>query len=367
MKIPFQFQKNVLFYESPSNFVFTKHVILMKKNRSLFHLVFIFVLAQLAWFLVIGLWIYRYVINNLIFKQVGENLSPQLISKQSNILALVGGLILMVSVSVAMAIIFRHLTIHLKLTLLYDSFIANVTHELKSPLSSIQLYIETLKSRNVPHAKKQKFLALMMKDTERLRKLIDTILDISGLEQKKFVHNFQIVTAGPTIHQFMEDAAAQFKLPDESIIISGEAACPCVIDRNAMRIVFDNLIDNAIKYSMRSPEIGLKLSCTSKHVLIEFKDHGIGISPKDQKKIFHKFYRIYRRDIPNVKGAGLGLTWVREIIKAHGGKINVRSEGQGKGTVFFIELPIYQSTKKRYINSLLKSTQKFQGVKDEPE
>ncbi len=333
----------------------------MNKNRSLLYPIFIFGIAQLAWFLVVGLWIYRYVINHMIFKQVGENLSPQLISKQDNMLALLGGLALMVSVALAMTLIFRHLTIQFKITSMYEHFIANITHELKSPLASIQLYLETLKMRVVPFTKQQEFLGMMLKDAGRLQNLIDTILEISGLEQKKLAYNFEIVTAGPTFRQLMEDTTTQFKLSSQSITISENAECPCVIDRNAMRIVFNNLMDNAIKYSKTPPEIVLNLSCTAKHALVEFIDHGIGISSKDQKKIFNKFYRIYRRDIPNVKGTGLGLTWVKEIVKAHGGKITVYSEGSGKGTAFLIELPIYRITKKRYINGLLRITKKFRG------
>lgn len=342
----------------------------MKKNRTLFYPIFIFTLAQLAWFLVVGLWIYRYVTSNMIFKQVGEHLSPRLISEKDNVLALVGGLILMVSVSVAMSLIFRHLTIQLRLTHMYDNFIANITHELKSPLSSIQLYLETLQIRNVPKTKQQEFFTRLRKDTDRLQNLINTILDISGLEQKKFVFNYQVLSAGPTFHKLIEEAIAQFKLSKESLIISGKAHCLCVIDQKAMRIVLDNLIDNAIKYSKAPLKISINFSCNSRHVLIEFRDQGIGISPKDQKKIFYRFHRIYRRDIPNVKGTGLGLCWVNEIIKAHGGRIRVHSEGPGRGTTFYIELPIYQTTKKRYINKLLKITQKrkeIQGAEDEPE
>ena len=334
----------------------------MNKNRLLFYPVFIFVLAQLAWFLVIGLWIYRYVTNNMIFKQVGEHLSPQLVSQNANVLALIGGLILMVTVSVAMSLIFRHLTIQLKITNMYDNFIANITHELKSPLSSIQLYLETLKTRDVPPAKQHEFLTFMMRDTNRLQNLINSILDISGLEQKKFVYDFQVVTAGPTFQKLMEEAIIQSKLPKESITILGEASYPCVMDLNAMRIVLDNLVDNAIKYSKKIPEILLRLSSTTKHILIEFQDQGIGISPKNQKNVFYKFHRIYRRDIPNVKGTGLGLYWVKEIIKAHGGRIYVQSQGRGRGSTFYIELPIYRTTKKRYINNLLKLTQKRKEI-----
>ena len=260
----------------------------------------------------------------------------------------------MVTVSVAMSLIFRYLTIQLKITSMYDNFIANVTHELKSPLASIQLYIETLKARKVPHTRQEEFLSIMTKDSERLQNLIDTILKVSGLEQEKFVYNYQVVASGPTFQKLMNEVAEQFKLPKASITLSGKTSHLCIIDYNAMRTVLDNLANNTIKYSLDTPKISMTISSTATHVQIEFRDFGIGISLKDQKQIFKKFHRIYRHDMPNVKGTGLGLYWVKKIIKAHDGKISVYSEGRGKGTTFLIELPIYLRTKRRHINRLLK-------------
>ena len=336
----------------------------MKKSRSLFFSIVIFISAQLSWFLVIGLWIYKYVTSNMIFEQVGDSLSPQLVSKTANILALIGGLFLMVTVSVGMSLIFRYLTIQLKITRMYDNFIASVTHELKSPLSSIQLYLETMTTRKVPDNKIKEFLGFMVKDTERVQNLIDTILNVSGLEQKKYVSHFQVMTAGPAIKQLMQEVMIQYNLPKECVNISGSAPYNCVIDLDAMRMVLDNLVNNAIKYSNESPKITLNLSCVANHIRIEIKDHGIGISHRDQKKLFQKFQRIYRRDTPSVKGTGLGLFWVSEIIKTHGGEISVFSEGQGKGTAFHIELPVYQTVKRRYVNRLLKITQKLKKTEE---
>ncbi len=328
----------------------------MKKN-ALLYTILIFVLAQLAWFMVILLWIYRFVINNIIFKQLGENPLPELISKQSNLLALIGGLVAMVSVSVAMSLIFRWLTFQMKITSMYDNFIANVTHELKSPLSSIQLGLETLQLRKMPPETQDDFLNLMIKDAGRLHRLINSILDITGLEQKKFVFNYHIVTAGPVLKQLIKDAISFNKLSVDRVTVTGDTDCLFVIDQNAMEIVINNLMDNANKYSNPPVKIDINLSRTRKFVRMTFRDHGVGVASRDLKKIFQKFYRIDRSDMPSVKGSGLGLTWVREIIKAHGGKILVNSDGPGKGTCFTVDLPIYQTTKKRYIDRLLKFTQ----------
>ena len=125
-----------------------------------------------------------------------------------------------------------------------------------------------------------------------------------------------------------------------------------------MNIVFNNLIDNAKKFTPGSFDMIIQIECDSKKFIINFIDHGIGLSAKDQKKIFHKFYRISGKDIPSVRGTGLGLHLVKEIIKSHGGKIMVYSDGKDKGSTFTIELPIYKRAKKRYLNRLLKMTAK---------
>ena len=130
------------------------------------------------------------------------------------------------------------------------------------------------------------------------------------------------------------------------------------MDRNALKIVLDNLIDNSIKYSIESAKISLTMNCGTRCFILDYKDQGVGISPQNQKKVFDKFYRIQNRFSPNVKGTGLGLYWTREIIRYHGGKISVSSKGRNKGILFHIELPIYQTSKNRYLQNLLKIAQK---------
>jgi len=327
----------------------------MKKFNTLFYHILIFVLAQLAWFSLLGLWIYWYISNYIILRKVGDKLSPQVISESTNIFALVGGLVLLIVVSIGMSLIFIHLTRQMNLTKLYDNFIANVTHELKSPLSSIQLYLETLQSREVPRTN---LINLMLNDVKRLNNLINSILYLSALEHKNFakkmINDYHMYTADTVIRELINEAAAQFKLPENSVTIEGNAPCRCVIDRTWLKIVFDNLFDNAIKYSLDSPQIHVHLSCNKKNVVIEFSDQGVGIPIRDQQKIFNKFQRVNYPASPNVKGTGLGLYWVKEIIKYHNGKVSVFSKGWNKGTTFRIELPIYNNSKKRYIRNFLK-------------
>jgi len=288
--------------------------------------------------------------------EIGEKVSTPLVSETTNVLALVGGLVLLVVISIAMSLIFIYLTKQMNLTKLYDNFIANVTHELKSPLSSIQLYLETMKSRQIPLNKEKEFLNIMLKDTSRLNHLINSILEISGLEQKKIAHKYAVSEIQTLSETLINEAIENYRLPPDAVTIDGTVDCLCVIDQEAYKIVINNLFDNAIKYSRGIVKIEIHLMQNSKYFILTFRDSGIGIPLKKQEKIFYKFLRIYDQESPSVKGTGLGLYWVREIIKSHGGKVSVMSGGRDKGTTFTIELPIYKATKKRYINYLLKIT-----------
>ncbi len=318
----------------------------MRRKHSFAYNLIIFILAQLVWLAVLLLWIYWYVKNNIIFEQVGESISPQIVYDAPSVFPFVGGIVLLTGLSVSLVLIFRHLNIQIKLNALYDNFIANVTHELKSPLSSIQLYLETLNSRDVPEEKKKEFYVLMMRDAERLKNLVNSILEIASMDKKKSYRDFEVYKADETIKKIILESATQFQLKEGSIRFSGDAGCDILLDRNSIKTVFDNLVDNSIKYSNSNLQITVLFKRNSKKIEIEFSDNGIGISGDQTKKIFQKFYRIYDMDIPNVKGTGLGLYVVREIIKNHKGKVYAFSEGKGKGSKFKIELPIYIEKKK---------------------
>lgn len=318
----------------------------MRRKHSFAYNLIIFILAQLVWLAVLLLWIYWYVKNNIIFEQVGESISPQIVYDAPSVFPFVGGIVLLTGLSVSLVLIFRHLNIQIKLNALYDNFIANVTHELKSPLSSIQLYLETLNSRDVPEEKKKEFYVLMMRDAERLKNLVNSILEIASMDKKKSYRDFEVYKADETIKKIILESATQFQLKEGSIRFSGDAGCDILLDRNSIKTVFDNLVDNSIKYCNSNLQITVLFKRNSKKIEIEFSDNGIGISGDQTKKIFQKFYRIYDMDIPNVKGTGLGLYVVREIIKNHKGKVYAFSEGKGKGSKFKIELPIYIEKKK---------------------
>lgn len=330
----------------------------IKNINSYFYYILVFVIAQLAWLGLLGLWIYWYVSNSIIFEKVGDQLSPQIKIDGPSIFIFVGGIILIVALAFGLSVIFRNLNVQIRLTKLYDNFISNVTHELKSPLASIQLYLETFNKHELSPEDKKRFINYMIKDADRLNNLINSILEISRLEQKKVSHEYKVYNASEIIRSLINESAVQFQLPGDKLRVEGNPDAEIVIDKNAMKIVIDNLIDNAIKYSHGEPEIEIILSDRGKRFVIEFSDKGIGIDQSQAKKVFKKFYRVYEQNIPNVKGTGLGLYWVREILKSHGGKITCSSRGLNTGSTFLIELPVYKRYKKMFMNRLLKSTKK---------
>ncbi len=316
----------------------------MRGKHPLFYHILIFIIAQIVWLSLLGIWIYWYVSNYIIYEKVGDQVSPQLLYDVQNALPFVLGLVLLIGLSFITSIIFRDLNVQLRLRELYDNFIANVTHELKSPLSSIQLYLETLRQRNVPPEKQKEFLDLMMIDADRLQRLINSILEISAQEKKKSLKDYQVYAVDNFLKKLIEESFQKFRVKKENYNIEGEAKCSIAAVKESLKIVFDNLVDNSIKYSTAQPDIKVRLSCNSRKLVIEYADNGIGIPTKEKKKIFRKFYRINNKDIPNVKGTGLGLYQVRQIIKLHKGKIYLANEGISQGSVFRIELPVVLKT-----------------------
>ena len=179
--------------------------------------------------------------------------------------------------------------------------------------------------------------------------MIESAGDISGIS---------ISTSISRIPHLLNESRNLFRLPEDSMIVENKSNCYFAVDRDALKIVFDNLMDNAVKYSVSPVKINVCINSVGRKVKIDFKDNGIGISAKELKKVFNKFHRIYSSNIPNVKGTGLGLHLVKEIIKSHGGKITVASEGLNKGSTFSIELPVYQPDKNRFANKLLKKSKR---------
>lgn len=230
----------------------------------------------------------------------------------------------------------------------HDAFLNAVTHELKTPIASIKLYLETLRSRDVPEEKRAQFYDAMLADSDRLLKTVEQVLEAGRLTEKRREFHITDVDIGGLIAEAAASTIASHKLdentiklslPEKSLYVSGDA--------EELRTVFTNLLDNAVKYSGDDRRISIRISPTAmgRRVAIVIRDNGIGIPSSELKRIFKRFHRV-GGDEHRAKGTGLGLFIVRSIIERHGGRIKADSRGAGHGSTFSIHLPLteYEDT-----------------------
>jgi signal transduction histidine kinase len=229
----------------------------------------------------------------------------------------------------------------------HDAFINAVTHELKTPVASIRLYLETLQTRPVEEAKRQEFYRTMVEDSDRLLSTIEQVLRTGriGSTSRRRLHLSRIdlnsvveecLTRTRTLHRLSTEAL-QYK-PGPLVTIMG--------DLDEVRAAVSNLIDNAVKYSGNAVQVLVETQAVDdKFVSVRVRDQGPGIPKMELKQIFKRFYRVPGPLATRVKGTGLGLYIVRSVAKRHGGRAWAESEGPGRGSTFVLQLPIVKMTK----------------------
>ncbi len=224
-----------------------------------------------------------------------------------------------------------------------DSFLNSVTHELKTPIASIRLYLETLQSREVGDAQRAEFYKIMLSDAERLQHTVEQVLKAGYARQRHRLLNMSPVDLTALARDCVEIARRRYHLPPEAISLTGagerEAAITVNGDVDELRTALLNLLDNAVKYSTGTPRVAVQVATPKPDTAwIRVKDAGVGIPRPQLSRIFNRFYRFQGRGF-KVKGTGLGLYIVRSIAKQHYGRVFAASEGEGKGSTFTLELP----------------------------
>lgn len=226
----------------------------------------------------------------------------------------------------------------------HDSFINAVTHELKTPIASIRLYLQTLERREVDEAKRREFYKLMLLDTERLLGTVNQVLKAGKVGLKNTPSQRLLVEFNGLVRECVELARTRHHLQAESLeyqehFANGERA-RVMGDPEDLRTAVSNLLDNAVKYSPDGVHISVELEAPEEErIVLRVRDQGVGIPQPELKRIFKRFYRVTQRSVSQVKGTGLGLFIVRAIARKHGGRVFAESEGAGKGTTVTLELP----------------------------
>lgn len=311
---------------------------MQKWLKRLFHPLMAFIGIQLVWGLLVFFWIYWYIGSNREFHDLALRYRPELVRESFNWPTLAGGLALLCAVLAGVYILFLYWKRQHDLYRQQRDIISQVTHELKSPLASIQLHLETMRLRPLGQEKTEQFLDTMLSDADRLNNLINNLLMAAKLEQRRRPTQLRVQDFSAFVTNFMEGKRA--KLPEGgSINLEIEDKLAVSFNPEDMETALRNLFENAVLYSPASPEIYVGLSRQGRRCILTFQDKGQGIDPKQLKKVFRMFYRV-RSHGESIRGTGLGLYIVKSVITAHGGKIRVTSEGHGTGCTFHISLPL---------------------------
>jgi signal transduction histidine kinase len=243
---------------------------------------------------------------------------------------------MMVLILIGVYVIFVYWNRQSNLYLQQRNIISQVTHELKSPLASIQLHLETIRLRRPSEERLDSFVSTMLADTDRLHYLINNLLMAARLEQRRKSER-RLTDLTQLIAEHVERERGT--LPQGgSISYEALPALKAMVDPEEMGMAVRNLFENAVLYSPQSPDILVKLVKSGTWLYLSVQDHGRGLDRSELKKVFERFYRAQPPG-DNVRGTGLGLYIVESVIKGYGGTVGVTSDGTGKGCTFTVKFP----------------------------
>lgn len=309
------------------------------KTSWLYHPVTIFLAIQVLWIALLVVWVRWYLEKHAQLREMAQRLRAQAELERFAWWPLAEGAILLALILAGATFIFIYWSKQHRLNQMQRTFVSNVTHELKSPVASIQLALETMAMRNLPEEKRREYLEMMLGDTERLTALIDRILGAARIEKKRGRYRLEQVSMRRFVEEVLEEDRHLFEKDSHTILFEKGADARVAIDRSAMHVVLANLIENAAHYSPRGSVIRIKLQRDIRSCRLDVVDSGDGIPRKDMKNVFKLFWRGMERPQFRGRGTGLGLYIVRNIVKDHKGKVWANSPGLGRGSTFTVRLP----------------------------
>lgn len=312
----------------------------MHRLKNLFNPIITLIVVQIVWIGLVVLWILWFLGRHNELRKFAEQYRPDLVPTHLNWPVLAGGILMLALVLCGLYVIFIYWKRQSRLYGEQKNFISQITHELKSPLASIRLHLETIRLRNPPPDKMERFLDTMLADTERLDSLISNFLMAAKLEQKPTLSG----VARVDFSSFVEKFVIKFRqsIPEGSMLTSIiEPGINLNVDSEGMEMVLRNLLENAFLYSHASPEVKLELRSVGKNCILTVSDNGRGLSRNELKNVFKMFYRV-RTAGETIRGTGLGLYIVKSVVKKHNGRIVAESCGAGKGTRFVLTLPVLE-------------------------
>ena len=267
-------------------------------------------------------------------------IGPVLLNWRTGILLFLGILLLaMIIAGVVLNTIF--LVREIRRNEQHDAFINAVTHELKTPVTSIRLYLQTLQTREVDESKRKEFYRIMLEDSDRLMSTIEQVLRTGRMGAASRKLNLARIELDNVVEESLARAKMIHHLGPEALRYQPHSPVTILGDPDEVRAAVSNLIDNAIKYSGSTVNVTVETAMAEgKFVTVRVKDQGLGIPKMELKQIFKRFYRVSGPNATRVKGTGLGLYIVRSVAKRHRGRVWAESEGPGRGSTFVLQLPL---------------------------
>ncbi|MCW8860358.1 MAG: HAMP domain-containing histidine kinase [Deltaproteobacteria bacterium] len=310
----------------------------MKLFRRLFHPLITFISIQILWILLLVFWIYWFLGRHQQLKDLADRYQAEWLPDNADWLILAEGILLLVAILIGIYVIFLYWRRQASLNRAQRHFINQVTHELKSPLASIQLQLETIQLRQPNPQQLKTFINMMQGDTERLNGLINNLLTASRIEHKGTKLNLQRGNLSQTIEAYLLQKQKSFPQKGQ-LNWEIEPDLMSSFETEALETVLRNLLENSLLYVDGPPLISIELKRDGGMAHLIFTDQGHGIPQRYQKKVFRMFYRV-RRSGKSIRGTGLGLFIVRSVIRLHGGKVWIESPKSGLGTTFHLMIPL---------------------------
>jgi two-component system, OmpR family, phosphate regulon sensor histidine kinase PhoR len=319
----------------------------MSQSRWYLHPIFIFILSTVALAVSLFLYIYWYMEVNTVLSDMLQRFEldrRQVLESRTWIVILVLSLLVGI-ISIGILIIFVYQQKIYQLYRLQQNFINNFTHELKTPVTSLRLYLDTALKYQLYNEDQIKYIRYMSQDVARLSNTINRILNIAKIESRSYGGEFLTLDIVTEIERFLLNHADQFRKSRIRFHNPSGMSYAYRLNPSLFEMLLMNLLTNALKYNTSEiPEIDITIEHRSDKVYLHFADNGIGLEKSDIRKIFRKFYQVGKSDDMTAKGSGLGLYLVDTIVRIHKGKIIARSQGIGKGSVFTIILPYKASS-----------------------
>ncbi|MEW6058173.1 MAG: HAMP domain-containing sensor histidine kinase [Bdellovibrionota bacterium] len=313
----------------------------LHNRRPLFWTVVAFIVVVITTTILSVWWNVLLVQNHAILQQLTRAANDPSRANLPLALLMMLGILCSLVVVTGLVYLFLRLIRTVQLNIAQSQFIAAVTHELRSPVAGLQLMLETIRDPTTPPERRQEFERCMYTDLLRLRGLVDQVLDTARLESMILGAPREEIALSTFLEKCVGTFEPRLKATGGTIKVTPFPNDLRVRANQALlATTLNNVLDNALKYSKGSPEVLIDASLQKKTVLIQIKDHGVGIPRKQTKKIFRRFYRAHEKDVFVTRsGTGLGLYYARLAMRAQGGRISAESEGIGLGSTFRIEVP----------------------------